>query len=200
MTRWKVPPMWEGRTVAICASGPSMSADVVDQLRAAAVPTIVLNDTFRLAPWADMLYAADVMWWVRHEAEALKFEGLKVTAMPNQRFPDLLCLQRTGDQGYDPEPGNVRTGGNSGYQALHVAIQAKAARVLLCGYDMTAAAGAHWFGKHPAGLRNTDPGSYARWIPRFTALKGLGSTIVNCTPGSVLQAFPKADLAEALKG
>lgn len=199
MTAWSVPAMWTGRTVAICASGPSMSREVADQLRAAAVPAIVLNDTFRLAPWADMLYAADVMWWVRNEQEALAFEGLKVTAMPNQRYPDLLCLRSTGERGYDPDPACIRTGGNSGYQALHVAIQAGAARILLCGYDMSTGNGGHWFGRHAAPLRNADAGTYRRWIARFPDLRGHGADIVNCTPGSALECFPAGDLATELR-
>ena len=32
---WTIPRMWEGRTVAVMASGPSMSQEVADKVRAA---------------------------------------------------------------------------------------------------------------------------------------------------------------------
>lgn len=50
VTYWTVPQMWAGRTVAVMASGPSMSKDVADKVRAARLPVIVVNNTYRLAP------------------------------------------------------------------------------------------------------------------------------------------------------
>lgn len=195
-TRWSVPKMWEGKTVAILASGPSMSQEVADAVRAKNVPTIVINDTFRLAPWADMLYAADSGWWDHHAQTALKFEGLKVTAHDCTVYRAVLCLRQSGVEGFDPHPKKIRTGGNSGYQALHVAIQAGAKRVALFGYDM--GGGKHWFGAHPPPLRNTDPNSYAVWVERFKGLIGHGAEIVNCTPKSAITCFPKMTLDEAI--
>jgi hypothetical protein len=200
MIDWAVPPLWAGQTVAICATGPGMTAAVAEQLKAAGIHVIAINDSFRLVSWAAMLYAADVMWWATNEADAMQFRGLKVTAMPNQRFSDVLCLRSTGDLGFDPDPACIRSGGNSGYQAIHVAIHAKASRILLCGYDMTAAGGDHWFGRHRPPLRNTDEATYTRWAQRFGSLKGQGAEILNCTPRSALQAFPHVSLEQALKG
>lgn len=71
--------MWDGRTVALLASGPSLSSHDVDLVRAANIPTIAIGDAFRLAHWADMLYHTDAMWWRHHAETALKFRGLKVT-------------------------------------------------------------------------------------------------------------------------
>ena len=193
-TPWKVPPMWQGKTVAILASGPSLTPEQCSHVAAAGLPAIAINDTFRLAPWADMLYAADTGWWRYHAQDALKFQGLKVTAHESCEFPAVKLLKRSGDLGFDPDPRFIRTGGNSGYQALHIAIHAGAARVLLLGYDMNASAGAHWHGQHPRPLRNTDPETYKRWVSRFSALSGRGAEILNCTPGSALTCFPFDEL------
>jgi hypothetical protein len=193
-TRWSVPRMWEGATVAILASGPSMSQRVADSVRN--VPTIAVNNCYELAPWAEMLYAADSSWWDHHAQRALKFAGLKVTCHESVTYRAVNWLRQSGVEGFDPDPKMIRTGGNSGYQAIHVAIQAGAKRVLLFGYDMH---GTHWFGKHPSPLRNTDPQSYEVWVSRFSGLIGHGAEIINCTPGSAITCFPKMTLEEALQ-
>ncbi len=175
-----------------------MTPQVADAVRN--IPTIVINDTFRLAPWAALLYAADGAWW-RANQDAHAFAGQRVTV---DFVPGVEHLQNTGSTGYDPRPGCIRTGSNSGYQGVHVAAQAGAARILLCGFDMRASARAHWFGPHRNGLVNTTAETYGRYIRRFDtlrpALEALGIQVLNCTPGSALTAFPMARLEDALVG
>jgi hypothetical protein len=118
---WSVPPMWKGQTVAVLASGPSMSQAVADAVHAAGIPAIVTNDTFRLAPWAQILYAADTEWW-GHTAGAKDFAGLKVSC---QAVPGVLMLHNAGNVGYSPDPACVHTYGNSGAQAIQVAAKAR---------------------------------------------------------------------------
>lgn len=194
--------MWEGKTVAVIATGPSLTRKQVDAVRD--LPCIAVNDNaidvlrdgvmqFAMAPWADLLYAADYEWWAQYP-QARAFPGLKVTCMDSAERLGVLVLEQTGTKGFDPNPSCIRTGGNSGYQAVHVAIHAKAKRILLLGFDMHAKNGAHWFGRHPPRLRNTEPESYPGWVERFEALKGRGSEIINCTPGSALRCFPSETL------
>lgn len=193
--RWAVPQLWPGATVAVLASGPSMSRDVADLVCRARVPTIVVNNTFRLAPWADMLYAADSEWW-QFTPEAHLFAGLRVSIDSGVRIKGVHLLRNTGQTGFDPNPTNLRTGGNSGYQAVHIAAHAGAARILLCGFDMRPG---HWHAEHTHPLRETGADHYLRWIERFDTLKAeCPAQIVNCTPGSALRCFDFADLEVAL--
>jgi len=201
--KWSVPRMWEGKTVAILASGPSMSKDTAEKVRAAGVPTITINTTFRLAPWADMFYAADARWWDVYWKAVSPLPGLKVTCESDAPFhllPELLLLGNSGRTGFDPNPAFVRTGGNSGYQAIHVAVQAGARRVLLCGFDLRGEG--HWHGIHPDPLRNAGEGLFPRWIEWYeTLFKDLSSMdveVLNCTPNSALQLWPCVSLDEAL--
>lgn len=191
-TPWSVPPLWKGLTVWVLASGPSMNLRTAQRARRSGHPAAVTNDTYRLAPWAALLYAADAAWW-RANPEARRFAGIKVCADDSLRGADVCTLRHTGKVGFDPDPRCIRTGGNSGYQAVHVAIQAGAARILLCGFDMH---GAHWFGQHDKGLMNTPPEKFALWRERFDALNGHGAEIINCTPGSALTCFPRADVRD----
>lgn len=198
--QWTVPRMWEGQTIAVLASGPSMSQEVCDLVhRTPGVQAIAINETWRLAPWATMLYAADPEWWTFHGNRALReFRGLKVSCMP---VNGVLQLRNSGTEGFDPDPSAVRTGGNSGYQALHIAAHAGAARVLLCGFDMRGGAD-HWHGRHPHPLKQTDDEQFARWIRRFGTLAPVlakrGVDVVNCTPGSALQCFRMGVLEDEL--
>ena len=113
---------------------------------------------------------------------------------------DLLTLEISGGSGFDADPRRIRTGDNSGHQALHIAAQTGAARVLLCGFDMT---GCHWHGPHPSGLKVTSEGVYERWRRRFEViapeLAARGVDVVNCTPGSALDCFRRADLVSELE-
>jgi hypothetical protein len=196
MQAWTVPRLWEGKTVAVLASGPSMSRAVADDVFAARIPAIVVNDTYLLAPWADMLYAADAAWWAAHSGAA-DFQGLRVTV---QDVGCALKLRCSGPAGFDPHPGAVRSGGHSGHQAVHIAMHAGAQRILLCGFDMR---GTHWHGEHPEPLRNTAQGTYGRWCEQFAELGNsaisLRIEIINCTSGSALTCFPAMSLSEALR-
>lgn len=197
MTPWSIPRCFEGQTVAVLASGPSMSQAVADQLHAAGVPCIAINNTHRLAPWAWALYAADPEWWNHHtNRDARAFAGLKVTCRPVQ---GLLILRTVGNTGYTDEADCVHTYSNSGAQALQIAVKTGAAKVLLCGFDMQGST--HWHGLHPEGLRNTTPEQYARWREVMAPLPGLLADkcdVVNVTPGSAFTGFRMSTLEEEL--
>lgn len=184
---WSVPPMFDGDTVAVMATGPSLTPEVAEKARR--FKAVVVNNAWRLAPWADVLYACDGPWW-QHNQDALAFEGIKVTC--GWSAPEgVKLLKRTGIDGFDSDPSCIRTGGNSGYQAVHLAIAAKAKRILLLGFDMKPVG--HFFGQHKPPLRNTDPQSYRIWARRFSGFAGK-SDIVNCTPGSGITVFPFGDI------
>jgi hypothetical protein len=191
VTFWRVPREFEGQTVVVMASGPSMCKRDADKVRDAGVPAIVVNETYRLAPWAWMLYAADWKWWAR-SPKALEFTGHKVSVEAGKpHLPQVKRLRNTGIDGFDPDPSCVRAGNNSGYQAVHIAIHTGAARILLLGFDMR---GGHWHGASYGPLRRD-------WINRFRALAWTISAkvqIINCTPFSALDCFPKMPLDEAL--
>lgn len=157
------------------------------------LPVAVANSTFRLAPWADLLVAADADWW-RANPDARNFQGLKVTSSESLQWPEVLSLRHTGKVGFDDNKACIRSGGNTGYQAVHIAAQAGAARILLCGFDMRPG---HW---HDVD-READEAQYAEWRRRFqtlaVALEGRVE-VLNCTPGSALECFPMVTLEKAL--
>lgn len=212
---WRVPRLWDGQTAAILAGGPSLTQRDVDAVkRAVHVRCITVNDSYRLAPWADLAYFCDLRWWSWHHerpawrdllARAAAGETI-VATLENlellERHPFIRCLRNVGRDGIETTPGAIKNGGNGGYQALNIAVQLGARRVLLLGFDMRRVANrSHWHDGHPVVAPETVYRDLM--IPSYTnaapELARLGVEVVNCTPGSALTAFPFQSIDEALR-
>jgi len=125
------------------------------------------------------------------------------------RFPDVHKVELDpGDGGLKIEPKNFigsgsakGKGGNSGFQAFNLAVQFSSTKIILVGFDMRIDRGVHWHGKHNRGLCNPRPPTIKHWIDRLDGeaekLKALGVDVVNASPDSALQAYPKLSIEEA---
>lgn len=137
-----------------------------------------------------------------------EFKGLKLSQDPEActRFADVHRVE------VDPDchdiklhpPSHIGSGKNSGFQALNIAVQFGARRIVLVGYDMTLDRGAHWHANHKGtSLSNPRPANVARWREMLDRqaklLKRLGVEVVNASPMSALTAFPKMSLQDALE-
>jgi hypothetical protein len=200
-TPWAVPAIWGSEETAVClGGGPSLTQRQVDAVRGRA-RAVAVNDAYRLAPWADVLYACDYRWWEWHPG-ALGFAGEKVTYSRRaaQRWPGLRWIR--GDPkaaGLSTKPRLLHCGRNSGYQGINLAYLYGARRIVLLGYDMQLIGNrAHWFGEHPNKVRS----NYKGWLTNYQTiaaqLPSLGLQIINCTPGSALRCFPMGKLEDVL--
>ena len=225
MKHWKIPRMWEGETVVVAGSGATLSAEVLQSCRGRA-RVIVINDGYLLAPWADLHYYCDHKWfeWTRkyeHPAQHLfgkaratslfwGFQGIRaalenaVAALEydpatklirNDSRPENHSDNLVHKEGLCLNPNGVRTGGNSGHQAINIAFHTGARKILLIGYDHH---GPHWFGEHP---KPSNP-DYSNLEKRFDtlaqALRKQRVPVINCTPGTKLNAFERGELAHCL--
>lgn len=198
----RVPEKWRGRTVVIAGNGPSLRLADMETARAAGCKIVVINQGAALAPWADLLWFCDRQWfdWPGNAALVEGFAGIVATLENYElrgRRADLWCLHNMGRPGLFAENWGVCTGGNSGYQCINLAVHLGVKRILLLGFDM---APGHWFGDYP---KPTQPGVYRdTMLPAFPALvaplRKRGVEVLNCTPGSLLEVFPKRPLNEAL--
>lgn len=205
--RHEIPRTWEGLTAIVVCSGPSLSTGQVRAIAKArnapdsSFRVIAVNDAVYPCWFADHLHSCDARWWRNNVLTLGRFAGVRTSVESDIPWPwtDGFLLD-TGQTGYDPDPSNIRTGRNSGYQAIHIAMHYGAARIVLVGMDMKAAAGgAHFFGNH-AGVQVPQ---YAKtMVPLFESLRPAladrGIDVVNATPGSALEAFPAIDLDYAL--
>jgi hypothetical protein len=193
----RVPRLWPGQAVAILASGPSLAPTDVASVAAAGLPIIAIKEAQRLAPAADVLYACDAKWW-KHFGPTLRFDGLRYALEPT---PYALTLRNTGMTGLETDPTGLRTGKNSGYQAINLAVHLGAAKIILLGFDMQPGkTGDHFFGAHryPGAVEPR----YYDFLQCFgtiaAPLAAAGVEVVNATPDSALHAFPHVTLEEAL--
>lgn len=194
----------------VAASGPSLTGEVATAIAASGLPVVAVNDAYKRLPLADVLYACDASWW-RDRAGAREFQGERWSSIgrPSRfRHNDKTKEQAAyglnlvfGDDlpGFSLSPNCIHYGGNSGFQGVNLALLLGARSIILVGFDMSNAKGAHFFGAHKPPLRNTQ--SYVSFIGAFeTAAKKLPShiQIVNASPGSALTCFPRMDFAHAL--
>lgn len=170
------------------ASGPSLNAvdvEAVRQWRAGAEgrAVVVTNTTFRMAPWADFLFAMDRAWWkVHHEevARVFKGSGFSLKAHYGAEATDIISR-------------------NSGAGAINFARSRSAMVIYLLGYDCQHTGGRrHWHGDHPKNLSNAH--SVGEWSRHFAdiARRARNTTIINCSRESALRCFPRRPLEEVL--
>lgn len=204
MEEW---PRWNGETAVVVGTGPGACAEPLDVVRGRA-RVIAIKSTWRLAPWADALYGCDRSWWLANNG-APEFKGLKFSPSPAAcsayreiRIVSLktraeILTEKVGTIGCGLKSG----GGHSGFQAVNLAVQFGAARILLVGFDMTLANGAHWTDDY-AGVAKPDALRTESWRVAFDAcapqFKRLGVDVVNCTMASALTAYRKQPLSEAI--
>lgn len=198
-----VERLWPGSTFVCIGGGPSLTVADVEYCCGKDVRVMAINDAVKIAPAADVLYACDGRWWDYHKGVPA-FTGLKFgMTVKADKWPCVQRLANTGAQGYESTPGGVRTGGNSGFQAIQLAVHLGATRVLLLGYDMQLdkKGRAHWFGEHPREIRGTS--DYSTFCNYFKSLvkplQALGVVVINCSRSSALTAFPRMTIQDALQ-
>lgn len=199
---------WRGQTAVVIATGPSANSQPLDQIRGRA-RIIAVNDSWRLAPWADVLYACDRPWWIERRGVP-EFGGLKISASPAvcKVCPDVrlvtlvaraqILTETIGKIGCGLRYGN----GHSGFHAVNLAVQFGAKRIVLVGFDMRLDNGVHWHADRVPYRKDGKAMSECRealdgCAPQFAEL---GVDVLNASPISALQAYRKVNLMEAIAG
>lgn len=174
---------------AIIASGPSLTQADCNLVEAVALPTIAVNNSWRMARFADVIYGGDDAWWQAYGNEI---------DIPARR----VCFMRQTAARFSIEHHKGAAGSVicSGYQAVRWAISQGARRILLLGYDCDVSRGTHWHGDHRI-TGNPDARKVSGWKKHFGALAVLAKVqrveIINCSRETALTCFPRMDLADA---
>lgn len=166
---------------------------------------VVVNTTYQLALWADVLYASDRQWWEMHAVDVeARFEGERWThsnpfhGKPWERA-NKIFVQR--GHGLSKTRGIVISGGNSGYSSIGLAHEFGAKKIFLLGFDMKLGARGevHWHGAHPLGLRQAP--MFHGWLLRFPQLaadlRAAGVEVINCSRETALDCFARVDPEQA---
>jgi hypothetical protein len=223
----EVLPLWADETVCLLGGGPSLTSEQIVRVREAHergdVRCIAVNDCYLVAPFADVLYFADVAWW-RWHVEGVEKPALGINAQEVRKRFDSFRGQRCSIQagvtliqdervhflrnkhyphhgtGLSLERDAIVTGRNSGFQALNVAILAGAKRILLLGFDGRPALDgrAHWHGGHP---KPPHPAAWKAIVGSFDAaereIQKAGVEVINCSATSQI-GFRKMAIEDAL--
>lgn len=147
-TPWIIKPTWKGETVAVLASGPSLTPAAAEQLRQH--KCIAVNHSHRLAPWADMLVCLDLnlpLW-----ADARGFTGMRVSGIASDDVDALYAGSMF--ERITLGPMHVIEARNSGLAAIRIAAAMGAAKIILAGFDPDADG---YFDGHPAPSRRRHP-------------------------------------------
>lgn len=138
----------------------------------------------------------------------VRFSGAGDVAYPGIRTVQIQRLEGRGKRyGHDiilDRPGVIGSGGNSGFQALNLALAFGSRRVILFGYDMSDRSGVHWYGRNSwMNANNPDETNFVRWrgmfadvIPQLAKIK---ARVINVSSISALKAFPRQDIFHVLR-
>lgn len=188
----------------IVGTGPS-AATLPLSLACGKAQCIAIKGAWQFVPWADALYGLDLGWWIANQGAA-GFIGHKFT--PSPRAARVFRLHQTrvklGARIILDPPGTLGCGlkdggGHSGWQAINLAIQFGARRIVLAAFEMTLAHGARFNGGS-AGVAKADAARVERWRAEMDAaadqFAAIDCSVINATPGSALRAYPKADFQD----
>jgi hypothetical protein len=158
---------------------------------------------------ADHLYGTDSRWWAHHISDISRdFDGRCWTQSVQWDKQDpaewgIICLiGDTAKPGLSTDPAVVRTGSNSGYAAINLALnlhhhtgRRACERILLLGYDMSLdGSKRHWFGDHPQPMNMAS--NYKNFISAYNTItpSDYGIEIINVSRRTALTCFPRQSL------
>jgi hypothetical protein len=210
---------WSGQPCFIVGGGPSLTGFDFESLRAHRV--IAINRVYENLPFADILFAIDPTYYQncrtgkvgKDRAEMLSvfqkwtlFTGFKVWLDTNRTNYGDVHLLPHGPLYEEPPYKNamkdgIATGNFSGYAAVNLAMCLGANPIYLLGFDCKHDGSRTHY--HSGYERTAEETKLKQLAQDFTKLKrkadALGVKIVNLTPGSAIQAFPKGDASKVLR-
>lgn len=158
---------------------------------------MAVNCAIFYAPWATVLYAGDNNWWQHYGPKIRWYRGQRVSRARR----DKSITQWRGK-------GWLRTGANSGHQAIQYAVDSGAKRIALIGFDQQKTSGrAHCHADHPeratTGFNMGNAGGIRHWPKAMSAtardLVGMGVEVLNLTRVTALTCFERTTPEEFLE-
>jgi hypothetical protein len=211
----ELPILWDGADVWIIGGGPSLrnfDPRILDGCN-----VVATNEAFEMFPEADALVFADVGWWQRrHEAVLDKFGvngglGLIIGRGPYRqvyRQQGALCIAFKSGLDWS-EDRRMLGGNNSGLIAINAAWLMGAKRCYLLGFDNKSLQvgkemRTNYHAKYPKVNGTRFQARYREQFgPAFARaakeMERCGLEVVNCTPDSALECFPKRRMEECLQ-
>lgn len=191
MEKTLLKPNFKDKVVVCIASGPSLTESDCNLVRLSNCPVVVVNSSYKLAPFADVLFGYDSAWWKQNIDDVNKvFKGRKLSISNAVRC---LGVETTHEASW------FQNFQHSGACAIGLAISCGASKVIMLGYDNKITDKTHWHGDH-IGLSNC--ASIKQWGLHLANVKKYaeknGCEIINCTRDTAIEIFDKANLEDTL--
>lgn len=199
---WRVPREWPGEACFILAGGPSLRGFDPSVLRNFRV--FAVNNSYQIAPWADVLYFGDRRWYEWNKEELGKFRGKYLVTRgllgAKRKGLDIKIL-RYNKTNWSRDRDCVG-GRDSGHGAINLAYHFGCDPIFLLGFDMRLVDGKNnWHNAHRVQQK---PEKYTNdFLPNLREAaaeiaKSGSPRIFNCTPGSALREWPFITLTWAI--
>lgn len=191
-------------TIILIAGGPSLTRADVALCEQSGHPLLGINNAYQITDKLSIHYACDTKWWRKHWNQIYKGPD-RYSLKKNDKdagVTGVTQMENDGTYGISHQWPKLRTGQNSGYQAINLAYLLGYKTLILLGYDMQETGGeVHWHGLHQ-GLMNPSDTQFSRWRENFIVLahelRDRGLEVINATRQTALECFPRADLEKLL--
>ena len=175
---------------------------------------IGINVAYLIGNWIDIILFGDDSFFLKHQKGLSEFPGLKVSCYPKDRnipWVKFLARDNRHPKGISINPKTVSWNLNTGSAAISIAVHTGAKRIILLGFDMKLDENEvqHWhdlYGRRKSWKERNkskpDGLPFERHLTGFPIIakdaKMLGVEILNASPESAIQDFPKFTVKQLL--
>lgn len=205
MKRFRAKPDWEGQSVAIVASGPSVLS--FDFSLIAGLRTIAVKDGYKLVPDADVLMIGDHRY-AKRNPDLSGYKGPLILYTDPEPLPEcwsderVRFIPKVPGGGISRNPRELRGSFTTTALAINLAVLQGSKRIYLVGVDARPGPNNE---RHFGGELQED------WHARYDRQKWgysrivrdmapLGLSIINLNPKSAVTSFPRIDPAKLKPG
>jgi len=199
---WLYEPMWENEIVCIIGGGPSLKTFDISVTKDQ--HCIAVNQSYEIAPWAEVLHYADAAWWEWNHAHILThWPEPKLITTATSEIKGINSHKRLkrfwrDRNDFTTDKGKLH-GWDSGTQAVNLAFHMGAKRIVLFGIDMQRGpkGESQWHNKHKRKTKTENYTKFTNSLRKTVAeLEKRGVQVVRCTePGP--DFVPLVSVAEA---
>lgn len=206
------PPYWDdGIPTVIVGTSPSLSGFNFERLRPFHV--LAVKAAIFDIPFADAGFGLD---WPRYLEWKERFASVPFPvywAISEDRdktvevpvlSSNIILIRRLDPIALSSNPEFINAGGTSGFAALNLALLKRATKIILLGYDYCSNKNDwHYNEHHYEKRRSQNSPCWKVWAGYYDRIKGnleeLGINVVNASPKSWIEAFPKRTIDDALE-
>ena len=185
--------VWVGESVAVLATGPSLTIEDVHLVYTAGFILVGVNSIWKMVPHVDILYAGDHRYWKAY------IDDIEAAGIVAKRY----SRSSRAEKEYDAKYVKTKLGKdyNSGELAVEFAIQRGSERVVMLGFDASVQQGLHCHGAHDK-TPNPNPDRARRWLKQFDRIPKHypNADVVNCSRRTRIKSIKRALLEDYLEG